>query len=307
MSHDVTLRIRQQGYVRTTGYQAVQWAVTVPVVDPSGTPAIATDPGSYAPLYVIDTAGERETLRRIATLQDYQALPRSELKYFDVRTLGAEGRSWFTDMQLGDTLRILSQPPHWVQEQAPYTDWDFVIDDVSYRTTGGSPSVQVGKTLTLAGYTFTPEDIGRWVELVGFATTQYNGLTQILSYTGNVATVDKNFTTNETGSTWRFPWVRVQEVFSGQEPRYFPTRMKNLSWARIRAGLTICSGVGGGVTCRELPGALVRSVRYTELASTLEEGLALLDYSYAEVQRLQRQAVASADSFLPLTTRTVGP
>lgn len=279
----------------------------MPVADPSGTPAVATDPGSYAPLYVIDTSGELETLRRIATLQDYQALPRSELRYFDVRTIGAAGLSWFTDLQLGDTLRISGQPAHWVQDQTPYTNWDFIIEGVAYRVSGDTPSVNIGKTLTLPGYTFTPDDIGRWVELRGFADSSYNGLTQILSYTGNVATVDKNFTTNASGTQWRFPWVWVQEVFSGQEPRFFPTRMKNLAWARIRDGLTVASGTGGGATCRETAGNLIRSIRHTELAPTLDEGLAILDFAYAGVQRLQREAIASGDTFQPLITRTVGP
>jgi len=230
MPTSVTLRIQQQGYVRSNGYQATQWAVTVPIVDPAGAPPRATDPSSFAPMFVIDTAGPREVLRRVATLRDYQELTRAEPRYFDVRTLGAAGRAWFDNVNLGDTLRLIGQPPHWVQDQAPYTDWDFIVEDVSYRVNGGVPSVAVGKSLTLAGYTFRDEDVGRWVELRGFASPSYNGLVQIVSIQGNVAIVDKTYTTNETGTTWGFPWIGVAAApVVGLEPRYFPVRASDLA------------------------------------------------------------------------------
>jgi len=307
MPTSVTLRIQQQGYVRSNGYQATQWAVTVPIVDPAGAPPRATDPSSFAPMFVIDTAGPREVLRRVATLRDYQELTRAELRYFDVRTLGAAGRAWFDNVNLGDTLRLIGQPPHWVQDQAPYTDWDFIVEDVSYRVNGGVPSVAVGKSLTLAGYTFRDEDVGRWVELRGFASPSYNGLVQIVSIQGNVAIVDKTYTTNETGTTWGFPWIGVAAApVAGLEPRYFPVRASDLAWALVRGGSTICSASNGGDTRRAVPQGqtLVRSVRFTELAPSLSAGVDLFTSTRAELARLHDEATSNAIEFSPLAIVT---
>ena len=301
------LRIQQQGIVRATGYQATQWAVTIPVADPEGSTPRATDPLSLAPLFVVDPTGPREVLRRVATLRDFEALPRSELEYFDVKTLGAAGRAWFDNLQLGDTLRFIGQPPHWVQLQAPYTDWDFVIDDVHYRVSGDTPSVTVGKNLILAGYTFTHEDVGRWVELRGFSSTGYNGLAQIVSIRGNVAVVDKSFTTNESGSTWGFPWFHVAPGDGSAEPRYFPTRADDLAWALRRDGSTICSAVNGGATRRSVASGLVRSVRFTELAPSLDAAADLFAAIRVGVARLHAETQRSSDEFAALTTVTEGP
>jgi hypothetical protein len=303
----VTLRVQQQGYVRSTGFQATQWAVTVPVAVPTGSTPVATDPLGYAPLFVVDTSGETEVLRRVATLRDYAALTQFELQYFDVRSPNAQ--LWFESVQVGDTLRIPNGPPHWLQAQAPYTNHDFVIQGVYTRASGASPQVATGRLLTLPGYGFTPDDVGRWVRLTGFTTTAYNGLTQIVSYLGNVATVTKTFSGPETGGTWQFEYVSVRSnpLGPGYEPRYFPTRAKDLPWALYRASTLLASGTGGGVTMRERKDPLVRSVRFTHLAATLDDGANLFEYVAAELDRLQAEAARNDTAFTTLLTRTEGP
>lgn len=306
MTTPITLRIRQEGYVRANGYQAAQWAVTVPVEDPPGSTPLATDPLSYKELFVVDQTGPRDVLRRIATLQDYVALSVAELSWFDIRTPGAAGKAWFDSFNIGDTLRV-SGAPHWIQSQAPYTTYDFVVDHAEYRASGSAPVTAVGKQLTLPGYTFTPEDVGRWVELTGFTTTAYNGMTQIVSYDGSVAVVDKTFGTNETGSAWRFPWFHVQTTFSGQEPRYFPSREENLAWALVRSSSVVCFADSGLATRRSLSLPLVRSVRFTELAPTLGAATDLFEYTAASMARLQAEGARADTEFNTIITRTVGP
>ena len=52
------------------------------------------------PLFVVDTTGPVERLRRVASLPDFQALPRSELSVFDMRA--ANGGDWFDNVRAGD-------------------------------------------------------------------------------------------------------------------------------------------------------------------------------------------------------------
>jgi hypothetical protein len=303
MSIPVTIRIRQQGYVRITGYQATQWAVTVPVSDPPSDPPIATDPLSYAQLFVVRNVGGFDSFERIATLSDFATLPVSELKYFDVR--GAGGDSFFLGALPGDTLRITTSLPHWLQNQAPYTDQDFIIAQIANRVQGTAASCFTGSQLQLPGYTFTNDDIGRWVLLSGFANPANNGYAQILGYTGSTARVNKTFT-NDTGGTWAFPWVRVQESFAGLEPRYFPTRERGLSWELRRGGALIAAG-GGGATMREIEAPLVRSVRNTTISPTLDAALDLFNVVRHEIANLQRAATRNNTAFTVLITTTVGP
>lgn len=303
----VILRVQQQGYVRSTGYQATQWAVTVPVSVPTGSTAVATDPLSYAPLFVVDTSGETEVLRRVATLRDFAELPQLELTYFDVRTPNAQ--AWFDNVQAGDTLRIMNGPAHWIQAQAPYTDHDFTVQGVFIRATGSAPQALTGRQLLLPGYTFTPDDVGRWVRLSGFTTSGYNGLTQIVSYLGNVAIVTKSFASPEVGGAWQFEYVTVRPnpLGPGYEPRYFPTRATNLPWSLYRGASLLASGAGGGASMRERKDPLVRSVRFTHLAATLDEATALFEYVAAELDRLQANATRNNTAFTTLLTLTEGP
>lgn len=303
MSVPVTIRIRQQGYIRSAGYQATQWAVTVPVSDPPSDPPIATDPLSYAPLFVVRNVGGFDSLERVATLQDFAALPVSELKYFDVR--GAGGDAFFLGLLLGDTLRITTSLPYWLQDQAPYTDQDFIVAQISNRVQGTSASCFVGSQLQLPGYTFTNDDVGRWVLLSGFTDGANNGYAQILGYTGLTARVNKTFT-NDTGGAWAFPWIRVQDSFPGLEPRYFPTRERGLAWELRRGGAPVTAG-NGGATMREIEAALVRSVRNTTVAPTLDASLNLFDVVRHELADLQRAATRNNTAFTVLITTTVGP
>lgn len=258
-------------------------------------------------MFVLDTSGPIDVLRRVATLRDYEAIPQVELNYFDVRTAGAE--AWFDNVTAGDTLRITNGPSHWLQAQAPYTDHDFTILGVYTRAAGSSPQVFTGRSLVLPGYTFTPDDVGRWVRLSGFTTTGYNGLAQIVSYLGNVATVNRPFASNETGGAWQFSYVatRANPLGPGYEPRYFPTRMSNLPWALYRSGSPLASGLGGGVTMRERGDILVRSVRFTYLAPTLDAATNSFEYVAAELERLRTEAARNNTAFTTLLTRTEGP
>lgn len=303
----VFLRVQQHGFVRATGYQATQWAVQNPVSVPPEAPSLATDPLSYAPLFVIDTTGPLDILRRVATLRDYESIPQVELNYFDVRSPNAQ--AWFDSVAAGDTLSIANGPSHWLQTEAPYTNHDFVVQGVFIRATGSAPQVLTGREVILPGYTFTQEDIGRWVRLSGFTTTAYNGLVQIVSYLGNVATVTKTFTGPETGGSWRFEYISVRPYPLGgsYEPRYFPTRMHDLPWRLIRGGSIVASSTGGGVTMRERQDALVRSVRHTYLAPTLDSASNIFDYVAAEIKRLQLAASRNNTAFTSLITRSEGP
>lgn len=305
----VTLRIQQHGYVRATGYQATQWAVTEPVAVPAGSTPRATDPSSYAPMFVIDTTGPVELLRRLARLIDFTALPRAELAVFDVR--GDNAANLFNNALPGDKLWVSPTPAHWVQDEAPYDDGVFVIDAVFNRAQGINPQVLPGRLLTLPGYHFTPEDVGRWVQLDGFTTGSYNGFAQIVSYTGNVARISKATTTTETGSTWNFPALRLRpSVGAGLEPKFFPTREVNLPWKLYRgnpfATFPIATGTGGA-SMRELAGDLVRSVRFTELSPSLEDANALFEYVRAALGPLQDVAAVDGAEFQGLVTVTEGP
>lgn len=299
----MTIRIRQQGYIRANGYQATQWAVTVPVSDPPADPPIGTDPLSYAPLFVVRNVGGIDSLERVATLQDMAALPASELKYFDIR--GDNGAACFLGVLLGDTLRITSSLPYWLQAQAPYTNQDFIIAQIENRVQGTSASCFAGSLLQLPGYSFTNDDIGRWVLLSGFADAGNNGYAQILGYTGLTARVNKTFT-NGSGGVWAFPWMRIQHSSPGLEPRYFPTRERALSWELRRGGALVVSGTGGA-TMREVEAPLVRSVRNTTLAPTLDAALDLFDVTRRQIADLQRAASRNNTAFTVLVTTTVGP
>ena len=299
----MTLRIRQQGYLRATGYQATQWAVTVPVSDPPADPPIATDPLSYAPLFVVRNVGGFDSFERVATLQDFVALPASELKYFDVR--GDAGDAFFLGLVLGDTLRILTSVPYWIQAETPYTDQDFIVAQVANRVQGTSASCFTGSQLQLPGYTFTNDDVGRWVLLSGFTDPTNNGYAQILGYTGGTARVNRTYT-NDTGGAWAFPWIRVKDNFMGLEPRYFPTRERGLQWELRRGGALVATGTGGA-TMREIEAPLVRSVRCTTLSPTLDAALDLFDVTRRQLADLQRAATRNNTAFTVLITTTVGP
>lgn len=310
MATPVTLRVQQQGYLRAAGYQATQWSVTEPIAVPPGSPPVATDPSSFDALFVVDTTGPIELLRRVAKLTDFVALQRSDLRLFEPK--GIVGASLLSLAVAGDTLLVQSAPSYWFQTQAPYTTTEFLVDTVLTRASGSAPALAAGRQLTLPGYTFSDDDIGRWVLLSGFTTGGYNGYTQIVSYVGNVATINKTVVDPETGGAWAFRILRINpNVGSGLEPKYFPTRETNLGWSLHRGSPSIVSPLAddtsGGVTVRTTPGALVRTVRFTALCSTLEDATALFGYVRASLAALQDAASVSSEDFTTLVTITEGP
>lgn len=301
-STPVILRIRQQGYVRATGYQASQWVVTVPTSEGSD-PPLATEPETYAPLFVLRNVGGFERFERVAKLEDFVGVPRSELTCFDVR--GAGGDLLLLNASAGDVLRITTEVPHWIQAQAPYTDQDFIVSHVAFRAQGTGAICFTDGQVQLPGYVFSEADIGRWVRLQ-FRDTSNNGYAQILSYTGNTARVGRRFSSLQGDGTWAFPWVRIRDSFEGLEPRYFPTCERNLAWDLRRDDGLLVTGTGG-VTAREIDAALVRSIRATTLTPTLDAATNLFTVTRSDVSALQRAAARTNSVFTALITHTVGP
>lgn len=314
----IVIRIRQKGYVRSTGYQATNWAVTVPVSDPIATPPIATAPISFAPLYLIRQTNEVDALLRVATLQDFVEYPRSELKLFDIR--GPGGDQAFAPLFPGgppgpgpnyllkfpETAGRLS---YWLDDYPPYNTNTFVVKQRLYRAQGTTPQALPGNRIQLPGYTFTERDVGRWVYLLGFASP-YNGLSQIQSYVGNTAVVDRTITTTEAGTAWAFPIIEIESALSpGLEPRYFPTREKNLSWelTDTLGALVASSTTGGGVTMRDSEATIVRSLRYTQLCSSSTAASNLMSVIRNGAANLQRGASLADTDLTALITSTYGP
>lgn len=274
---------------------------------PPGSTPIATDPSSFAPLFVLDTAGQIDVLRRVATLKDYAELAHLELEYIDVKTADpAVAAILFNNSRAGDVLRIAS-PPHWLQEQAPYDTGDFTLAGIPSRVFGTAPQVYTGREISLPGYVFADDDIGRWVNISGFSTSGNNGLVQILSVMGLIATTTKTFSAPQTGAAWSFPWAQIN-TYSGPstEPKFFPTRTTGLAWELRRSGSPLTAGVGG-VTRRHADDPLVRSQRMTFLAPTLDSAVASFDYVGAALVTLQKSMALNDTAFTALLTRTVGP
>lgn len=311
----IILRIRQQGYARSAGYQAVNWSVTVP----DGTPLLGTQPLSFAPLFVVRNDGGLDSLARVATLQDLAALPIAELRYFDV--LGPGGDAIFARdtitgayaVRAGDVLTFpdtTGRLSYWLEDVAPYDSNVFRVRGVARRAGGFLPQLLVGGKLQLPGYALTDADIGRWVAIEGFATSGYAGTFQILSRVGNTAQINLNTTTNEIGTTWDLPVIEIQTlVGSGLEPRYFPTRELNLAWS-IAGAVVTASADRGGVTSRWAgapPGPLCRSVRYTSLEPHAESAAGLMALVRAGAEALQASATPDVSGFSTSVTSTYGP
>lgn len=295
--------------MRQAGYQAVQWAVTVPISVPSGALPRATSPVGYAPLFVIDTRGPQELLARIATVGDFAALAQSELQMFDAKDSG--GPDLYINARPGDVLRIVSPPSYWLQDEAPYTNTDFLVDIVGVRASGTSPVVASPNLLTLPNYLPSEEDIGRWVFLQGFATPENNGWKQLLGVAGASFQTSGNFVAPQAGTGWSFPRLRINpSADPSLEPKFFPTREHGLSWELHRgdpdATLPLAQGTGG-VTSREFAGDFVRSLRRTYLAPSFEDAMASFTFSIAYLEALQAALTVSEGTFMALTTITEGP
>jgi len=305
MSTPVTLRIRQQGFIRSQGYQTTQWAVTVPISDPLSDPPIATDPLTYAPLFIIRNSNGIETLERVSTLLDYEKIPNKELEFFDIK--GTYTNNPFELAIPGDLIKITSNLSYWIQPEAPYSTMEFEILQQLNRAQGtGANCFSGSNQLQLNGYSFTNSDIGRLVKLAGFAVPGNNGYARIMNVVGNTATTNKTFIANDTGASWAFPWFKIRSSFSGLEPRFFPTKEVDLKWELKRSSLILCSG-SGGETDRNNSEVLSRSVRCTELLPTLDSSEKLFSYVRGQVNTLQRNAAINNSAFTVLITYTVGP
>jgi len=255
-------------------------------------------------MFVIRNVQGFDTLERVATLQDFASLPVSELEWFDVRGIG--GDALLGGALAGDTLRITTNLSYWIQEQVPYTDQDFTLTQLANRVQGASARCFTSGAIQLPGYVFSDQDVGRWVRLSDFPTTGNNGWAQITSFVGGTAQTNRTFSANETNGSWAFPWLRIQSIFGGVEPRYFPTREQNLGWELRRSGSYLTAGTGGA-TARGVDAPLVRSVRNTTLAPTLDAATDLFEVVRKDLMRLQQAATTNDTAFTVLITTTVGP
>lgn len=308
MTTPITLRIQQKGYIRPQGYQAVQWAVTVPISVPPGSPPIATDPLSLATLFVVRNVGGFETFERVATPLDLNTLAPQSLVCFDIR--GAGGDVALASVLPGDKLGVLNPPSTWIVDEPPYTDAEYTIGSRGIRAQGGNASVGPSG-LTIPSYNFRPEDIGRWVYLSGFLPSGgSNGWAQILSYLGNVAQVDRVFTINETGGSWAFYFLQTDPsaVPSGSEPQYLPTAASGLTWKLMRGPSTIVATGDGGVSYRQpQPNPLSLASRFTYILPTAQALDDLFLVTRQQVDALQRALTLGQIQFLNTITHTIGP
>ncbi len=295
---DIVIVLKQRGVVRPLGYQVTQWCVL------EGDPV--TDPATYAGLFVLRNTLGRESFVRIATLQDLEQYPLNELRYFEAR--GTNGDAVVSQATAGDVLRFSDNSLlHWEQDEEPYDTRDFVVNAVYDRTTGSTPQILAGNSLLLPGYVFSSYDVGRWVYLSGFSTLDYNGYAQILSYAGDVATINKVTTTNEDGTAYAFRWIQVSDdVGVGLEPRYFPTKVENAGWQLLRSGASVTSNNSGGRTLRETEDQTYRSSRLTTLETTADFATKFMATCRSGISQLQASGAVNGTTF-SLTTTVYGP
>jgi hypothetical protein len=295
---DIVIVLKQRGVVRPLGYQVTQWCAL------EG--ATVTDPSTYAGLFVLRNTLGRESFVRIATLQDLEQYPLNELRYFEAR--GTNGGALVSQATAGDVLRFADNALlHWEQDEEPYDTRDFIVNAVYDRKTGSSPQILSGNSLLLPSYVFSSYDVGRWVYLSGFSTSAYNGYAQILSYAGDVAQIDKVTTTTETGTSYAFRWIQVDDdVGAGLEKRYFPTKVDNAGWQLLRSGASVTSNNSGGMTQRETEDATFRSSRVTTLETTADFATKLMAACRSGVGLLQATGAINGTTF-SLTTTVYGP
>lgn len=289
----------------------MNWAVTVPVSDPPGSPLLGTQPLSYAPIFVVRNSGGPDALARIATLKDLVAIPQAELKYFDI--LGPGGNQVLGTAQAGDVLTFpetSGRLSYWLEDTAPYNSNQFTVAQRLNKASGTGPQILSNSRLQLPGYTFTDGDLNRWVRLAGLLTPAYNTFVQILAISGNTATINIPTPVNETAGSWEMPLLEiVTNAGAGLEPRFFPTRETNLQWSLTRGAVLIGSGAYGGVTTRwaGAPSPLARSIRYTDLAPSSDAAEAFFISVRNGVAVLQSTATKNDTDFTPLLTSTYGP
>ena len=300
-----------------------QWAVTAPVSDPAGDPLLGTQPLSYAPFFVERNDGRDDSFVRVATLTDLLKIPHAELQYFDV--LGPGGSAIFvvnpSTLTLGpfagDILRIPQASisgslSYWIEESAPYNTGDFLVAGVATRASGTGPVLLAGNQLQLPGYTFTPNDVNRWIVLGGFSNPLHNVPVQVISYLGNTAVISLTTPAGTvTGGTWTMPVIRIiTSSAPSLEPRYFPTRETNIGWELYRGSTVVGSATYGGVTTRwvtDPTSALTRSTRFTSLEATPNAAKGIAQVVQNGVMNLQAAAALNNTDLTPLITSTYGP
>jgi hypothetical protein len=293
---DVRIELKQEGVIRAEGYQVTQWVTTL---------ASATDPASYASLFVLRKTAGAESFERVATMRDLVAYPANELKYFDAKKAGGDA---ILSALPGDILTINPALDYWLQAGAPYADCQFFVDGVEVLSEGLAPLALPGNRVQLPGATLTADDVGRWVTLSGFATAAYNGPAQILAYAGSTATVSTVISTPDTGSVWQFRRVRIAtDVGAGFEPRYFPTLESNLHWTLTRGGTTIAAGAFGATSRQDPTLALYRARRVTTVELTLDAATALMSVVQNAVSLLQGAAAQNGASFSGVQTYDFPP
>lgn len=294
----VSIQLKQEGWVRSTGYQCTQWLARQP------TPPGSTNPSSLADLFVFRRTGETEVLDRVATVPDLvnTAIPVSRLTGFVVRGTGGD---LVSSVLAGDTITITKAVPHWIQGLAPYTDQVFRVFSAQVRNYGGyglnptsQPQLLPGSRLVLPGYVFTNFDVGRWILLQGFASVSYNTTVQILGIEGSKALVNLPTSTTETGAYWTMHRILIDPaaVSAGQEARYFPTREDGLTWTVTRGGSTIASGTGGLTERSNISSTYYRDHRVTTVEPTAKAAEERLRTTrqYVEFSELEQNTVDEA-------------
>ena len=255
-------------------------------------------------MFVVRDVGGFETLERIAQLGDL-SLKLQSLLWFDVR--GANGYLALANSSTGDTLSITNAPSWWYEDSPPYQTTDFTISQVRVRIQRSATSTTSPQGLQLTNYLLSADDIGRWVYLEGFTDPGNNGWAQILSYLGNTARVSKVFTSNGSG-TANFRVIEINPSAPGLEPKYFPTKVANLTWT-IQSGATTVAVGDGGATLRVNGASDSRflSTRFTTLTTTAQEAEDLFLVCRQQVDALQRASTQVQDTFTGLITHTIGP
>lgn len=285
----VKIRLHQEGFVRTTGYQTVQRINRLP--------AGVTDPLTYAEIFAIRQVLGREALDHITTPLEMVQLPINELKYFEAVGPGGE---LLPNALPGDTLNVLTVIPHWIQSAAPYLDQSFSVDAVTLLASGTTPQLLPGGTLVLPGYRFTDRDVGRWVSLSGFTTPSYNVRVRITSYEATTARVALTVSSPEIGAAWDIRRLRiVTNVNPALERRYFPTLAGPVNWEVRRGPTTIIASGAEGFTMRELPAAeMFRDHTVTSLVGTASDADDLLTVTRRNVEALQQSGDQLDTAFL---------
>ncbi len=302
---DVVIILKQQGIIRAAGYQVTQWFVTAPLT--FGAPV--TSPPTFAPLFLVRNVLGRESFERVCSLTDIEAYPEDECIYFEARS--SEGGAMLAGAAVGMTLSITGNGLlYWEQTDAPYNNRLFTVNAIETQSTGTLPVILTGNRLQLPGHTFTDSDIGRWVYLNGFTTTSYNGYTQILSFDGGTAIINKPTSSPEIAGTWAFKRIQIKADLgvSAYEPRYFPTVTSNAPWTLLDGATVIASGTNGGVTSRfDAEATLVRTARFTQLFPTQDGALAFMSAIRTIVADVQRSASISGGSFTAIIETVFGP